>query len=323
MGLRGWGYSIAGVMIGVAGAALGAQSDVNSVDAHLKAAEAAAGPEYNGMFHQLCDASLPVPARAGQPAAGRGAGRGAGGGAGRGPQASPDPSTWHAEPVKVFDNLYWFGQTEYSVWAVTTSAGIIVVDTIYGYSVEDEVVGGMKKLGLDPAKIKYAIVSHGHSDHSGGARYLQEHFGTRVLMSPADWDLLETTGEPKPKRDMVVTDGQKLTLGDTTLTMYITPGHTKGTISTLIPVKDHGTPHTAAIWGGTLFNWAAAAAATSRRRRRRRTGMKSTARPRADSATSSRRRRWTSCCRTIRRSTDRRRSCRRCSRARPAIRIPT
>ena len=130
MGLRGWGYSVAGVMIGVAGAALGAQSDVNSVDAHLKAAEAAAGPEYNGMFHQLCDASLPVPARAGQPAAGRGAGRGAGGGAGRGPQASPDPSTWHAEPVKVFDNLYWFGQTEYSVWAVTTSDGIIVVDTI-------------------------------------------------------------------------------------------------------------------------------------------------------------------------------------------------
>jgi metallo-beta-lactamase class B len=257
MGLRGWGYSLVGVMIGLAGAAIGAQSSVNSVDAHLKAAEAAAGPEYNDMFHQLCDASLPVPPRAGQPAAGRGgAGRGAGGGAGRGPQATPDPATWHAEPVKVFDNLYWFGQTEYSVWAVTTSAGIIVVDTIYGYAVEDEVVGGMKKMGLDPATIKYAIVSHGHADHSGGARYLQEHFGTRVIMSPADWDLLETSPEPKPKRDLIATDGQKLTLGDTTLTMYITPGHTKGTISTLIPVKDHGTPHTAAIWGGTLFNWA-------------------------------------------------------------------
>ena len=54
---------------------------------------------------------------------------------------------------------------------------------------------------------------------------------------------------------MVATDGQKLTLGDTTLTMYITPGHTLGTISTLIPVKDSGTPHLVAEWGGTVFNW--------------------------------------------------------------------
>ena len=52
---------------------------------------------------------------------------------------------------------------------------------------------------------------------------------------------------------MVVTDGQKLTLGDTTLTMYITPGHTAGTVSTLIPVKDRGTPHLVAEWGGTLI----------------------------------------------------------------------
>ena len=113
----------------------------------------------------------------------------------------------------------------------------------------------MKKLGLDPATIKYAIVSHGHSDHSGGARYLQDHFGTRVIMSAADWDLLDRSTQTKPKRDMVATDGQKLTLGDTTLTLYLTPGHTLGTISTLIPVKDGGKPHLVAEWGGTQFNW--------------------------------------------------------------------
>ena len=54
---------------------------------------------------------------------------------------------------------------------------------------------------------------------------------------------------------MVATDGEKLTLGDTTLTLYLTPGHTLGTISTIIPVKDHGTPHVVAEWGGTAFNW--------------------------------------------------------------------
>jgi metallo-beta-lactamase class B len=236
-----------GVALALSGAIAGAQSDPGTVDAHLAAAKAAAGQEYDHIFHLLCDSSLPAPApaaaaRDGQAARGRSAG-------------PPERSTWHAEPIKVFDNLYWVGQTEYSAWAVNTSDGIILVDTIYGYSVEDEVVGGLKKLGLDPAKIKYAIVSHGHADHSGGAKYLQEHFGTRVLLSAADWDLLDKSPEPKPKRDMVVTDGQKFTLGDTTLTMYLTPGHTAGTISTIIPVKDNGKPHVVALWGGTLFNW--------------------------------------------------------------------
>ena len=136
-----------------------------------------------------------------------------------------------------------------------TSAGIILVDTIFDYSVEDEVVGGLKKLGLDPAQIKYAIVSHGHGDHSGGAKYLQDHFGTRIILSAADWDLLDRSTGTRPKRDMVATDGHKLTLGDTTLTMYVTPGHTLGTISTIIPVTDGGAPHVVAEWGGTMFNW--------------------------------------------------------------------
>jgi metallo-beta-lactamase class B len=159
--------------------------------------------------------------------------------------------------VKVFDNLYFVGEVEYSVWAVTTSAGIILIDAIFDYSVEDEVVGGLKKLGLDPTTIKYVVVSHGHRDHVGGARYLQDRFGARVVMSADDWDLVDRTTAtwPRPKRDMVATDGQRITLGDTTITLYLTPGHTLGTISTVIPVKDGTRTHTAAAWGGTAFNW--------------------------------------------------------------------
>ena len=107
------------------------------------------------------------------------------------PAGPPDRAAWYAEPVKVFDNLYYVGMTEYSAWAVTTSAGIILIDTIYDYSVEAEVVDGLRKLGLDPKTIKYAIVSHGHGDHSGGAKYLQDTFGTQDLLSAADWDLME------------------------------------------------------------------------------------------------------------------------------------
>ena len=221
-------------------AARGQTDSANTPEAHIAAAKAAAQQDHLGLFDRVCGSltSAPATARVASET-----------------QTTLARGNWHAEPVKVFDNLYFVGQTEYSAWAVTTSAGIILVDTIYDYSVEDEVVGGLRKLGLDPASIKYAIVSHGHGDHSGGAKYLQDHYGTRIILSADDWNLLDRSNGTKPKRDMVATDGQKLTLGDTTLTMYITPGHTYGTISTLIPVKDRGVPHLAAEWGGTAFNW--------------------------------------------------------------------
>jgi len=227
-------------------AVLFAQSGQQAVDTHVAAAKAAAGGEHTSIFG-LCNAPAP-PAAAAAPRGQR---------ANAQPLGPPDRAQWHAEPMKVFDNLYFVGMTEYSVWAVNTSDGIILIDAIYDYSIEDEVANGLPKVGLDPKKIKYVIVSHGHIDHAGGAKFLQDRFGARVIMGAADWDLLERTGGawPKPKRDMTATDGQRLTLGETTLTLYLTPGHTLGTISTLIPVKDGGRPHVAALWGGTGFNW--------------------------------------------------------------------
>ena len=241
-------FVLAGALAtGLGGASASGQSGADTVEAHVAAAKAAAGTYHQGLFTSLCStANIQPPAT---PQRGQRA-------TGATPPGPPDRSTWHAEPVKVFDNLYYVGMTEYSAWAVKTSDGIILLDTIYDYSIEDEVAGGLKKLGLDPATIKYALVSHGHADHFGGAKFLQEHYGTKVLMSAADWELIAASRNPnKPTRDTVVGDGQKLTLGDTTLTFTLTPGHTPGTVSTLIPVKDNGTPHLVAEWGGTGFNF--------------------------------------------------------------------
>jgi metallo-beta-lactamase class B len=214
--------------------------DEGSAEAHVAAAKVAAGESYGHIFHNLCIAPAPGPITDGAEA------------------AAPGLAEFHVEPVKVFDNLYFVGEKEYSAWAVTTSAGIILLDTIWDYSVADEIVGGLKKLGFDPAQIKYAVVTHGHRDHVGGAKYLQDHFGTRIILSADDWDLVEQSPRiaAKPKRDLVATDGEKLTLGDTTLTLYLTPGHTLGTISVLVPVIDNGKPHLVAEWGGTGFNFA-------------------------------------------------------------------
>jgi len=216
-----------------------------SVDSHVAASKAAAGTLFTALQQRVCESAIPV-ARAG--------GAGQAGGAGR--QAGPPPaSSWHAEPAKVFDNLYFVGMTEYSAWALTTSQGIILLDAIFDYSVEDEVVNGLKTLGLNPADIKYVLVSHAHTDHIGGAKYLQEHFNARVVMSKEDWDFADRTipERIRPKRDIEAKDGDTLMLGDTTIAMHLTPGHTPGTISSIYKVKDRGTTHTVATWGGTTI----------------------------------------------------------------------
>ena len=134
-----------------------------------------------------------------------------------------------------------------------------MIDTNFDWDVK-ELVAGLLQYGLDPADIKYVIVTHAHDDRYWGARTLQDTYpNLHVIMSEADWSVVaKDTSQPrlKPRKDLVATDGQKLTLGDTTVSIYITPGHTPGTLSLIFPLK-YGfgkETHVAAMWGGTDYN---------------------------------------------------------------------
>src|SRR5688500_9967373 len=74
-------------------------------------------------------------------------------------------------PFKVFDNLYYVGPGFVSVWVISTSDGLIVVDGAQEPYV-DHVIDGIRKVGLDPRNIRYILVSHGHLDHFGGVARL-------------------------------------------------------------------------------------------------------------------------------------------------------
>jgi metallo-beta-lactamase class B len=215
----------------------------DSIDAHLVAARNAAGFDFTGTLARLCVAPpmMPMGIRDMKP----------------GPP--PARETWFTEPAKVFDNLYFVGSKIHSSWALTSSQGIIILDTLFTYNSEEEIVGGLKKLGLDPSKIKYVIISHAHSDHVGGAKLLQDRFGARIVMGAPDWDSIDKSvngyPEGKPKRDIVADDGQKISVGDASVRIVTTPGHTPGTLSAIFDVKDHGKTLTVAYSGGTAFNF--------------------------------------------------------------------
>ena len=67
------------------------------------------------------------------------------------------------EPTRIFDNVYFIGMPSQNVWAITTSAGIILLDTLNSEAeARDIIVPSMQKAGLDPKQIKYIVVGHGH-----------------------------------------------------------------------------------------------------------------------------------------------------------------
>jgi metallo-beta-lactamase class B len=222
-----------------------AQTPSRTVEDLVSAAKVAAGTDWSGTFTRLC---IPPPAGA---ARGRGAG-----GRGAAP-ATPPPERWHAEPAKVADNLYFLGTRVHHSWALAGSDGIILIEALYHYAVADEVAGGMKKLGLDMSKVKYAVMSHAHGDHDGGAAYLQDAIpGLRLVYGAADWDAIDKLSDRpggKPKRDMVGSDGLKLAVGDASIQIVTMPGHTPGTLSYLFEIKDNGKPLRVAYVGGTAI----------------------------------------------------------------------
>jgi metallo-beta-lactamase class B len=230
-----------------------AQPAANTIDAHLAAAKKAAGFDFPGLLAALCIAPRNAPPPDVPPAPPTSS---------RARARAPDRAVFtspYAEPARVFDDVYFVGTKDRSSWALTTSEGIILIDTAFEYEAEEVIVGGLEKLGLDPATVKYVLISHAHPGEVGGAKLMQDRFGSRIVMGEGDWEMIDKSvnlfPNGKPKRDIAVTDNREITLGDRTVSLVPMPGHTPGTVSMIFQVKDKGTPRAVAFSGGTEFNF--------------------------------------------------------------------
>ena len=163
-------------------------------------------------------------------------------------------------PVKLFDNLYAVGNSESVVYAITTSEGIVLLDSGHPGDLDKLVLPGLQSLGLDPARIKYVLLGHGHNDHYGGAAALQKR-GVRIGTTDADWSTIaaerptQLFGDiAKPERDLVIREGEPLVVGDITITPVAIPGHTPGSLAFIFPVRDGSNKHMAGLFGGTVLS---------------------------------------------------------------------
>ena len=169
-----------------------------------------------------------------------------------------NPEVQRIAPFQVFDNLYYVGARWVSAWLLVSDQGLILFDALYG-DLTDIAINGIRELGFNPDDIRYVIVSHAHYDHIGGARRLQEEFGSVVMMTEADWNMTTEPAVyqeyPTPIRHLSVSDGSTLNLGRTRLRFMQTPGHTPGVLSTRFTVYDNGYPHEAFLFGGAGLNF--------------------------------------------------------------------
>lgn len=154
-------------------------------------------------------------------------------------------------PARPFDSVFFVGASSVSVWAIDTGDGLILIDSMWNAAeAEQIVIPGLQSFGYDGFDIKALIISHEHIDHYGGAAWLQKTYGMPLYASELAWaGMAKQTGDI-PTKDRVLRDCDKFTVGNTTLRVYHTPGHSPGCLSFLIPLYDHGEKHIAGFYGG-------------------------------------------------------------------------
>jgi metallo-beta-lactamase class B len=193
------------------------------------------------------------------------------------PRLEPFPAPSPAAVLggqRLFDNFYWIGNTGIGAWLITSNDGYILFDTMNSEDdARDIIIPAIKKLNLDPMKIKYLVFGHNHFDHTGGGEYIQRMTGAKAVMHRDDWEIyLRSTGRgggrggrrgasptggetaaappavpaappPKMKRDIDATDGMTIKVGDVSATIFQMTGHTPGSIGMVVPVKYQGRLH--------------------------------------------------------------------------------
>lgn len=174
-----------------------------------------------------------------------------------------DPQSQITEPYQAFDNVYYVGICWVSSWLIKTSDGLALIDTVYE-PYTDQLIDNIKKLGFNPADIKMVLVTHGHFDHAGGVSTLKSLINAKFVMPQKGWDealanARQSQGKPgawtmPAAPDVIVKDGDVLTVGDTKFYVYETPGHTWGTTSYAWDVKDGDKAYRAITIGGLGLN---------------------------------------------------------------------
>jgi len=169
-------------------------------------------------------------------------------------QANPD---WHRRipGFRIAGNLYYVGTADLAAYLVATPQGNILINSDFKEDVP-AIRGSIEGLGFKYADTKIILISHAHGDHDEGVGVIKSDTGARLMVMDADVAAVESTapGRPGAKVDRVLHDRDTVSLGGSTLTARLTPGHTPGCTTWTMPVADGGRMLNAVIVGSPNVN---------------------------------------------------------------------
>lgn len=167
------------------------------------------------------------------------------------------------DPFQVAPGIYYVGTSYVGSYLIDTGEGLILLDQAFAESVYLQ-MESIRKLGYDPKDIKMLLVSHAHLDHCGGTRLFQEYTGAKVYMSREDnkmmkenpfWAHFGYVNWIDFDVDEFYDDNQPIKMGNIEIKTKLTPGHTPGTTSFFIDVKDKaGNVYHVGMHGGVGLN---------------------------------------------------------------------
>jgi len=157
--------------------------------------------------------------------------------------AFSQPKGWNDPfpPFRIMDNLYYVGTKELASYLFVTPQGDILMNTGYESSVP-VIKGSVEKLGFKFSDIKILIAGHAHPDHVGGDNKVKELTGAQVVVGRLDAEKTKEFHPPGQEHpiDRLVDEGDTVSLGGTTLTAHLMPGHTRGCLAWSTTLKENG-----------------------------------------------------------------------------------
>jgi metallo-beta-lactamase class B len=167
-------------------------------------------------------------------------------------QALTLPESWSkpTAPFRIIGNVYYVGTEGLASYLVATPQGHVLIDGGLPQAAPI-IASNIETLGYSVRDVRYLLNSHAHFDHSGGLAQLKQATGAQLVASEGDRSALEggfylgyednhELDAPPVNVDRAIRDGDTVTVGGTTLTANLTPGHTRGCTSWSMPVSEGG-----------------------------------------------------------------------------------
>lgn len=174
------------------------------------------------------------------------------------------PSKYAIDPFRIADGLYYVGDKQVCVHLIETKEGLILLDSGF-FHTNHLLTESIRKLGFDPADVRWILHTHEHFDHFGAAEEFRNLYGTKLAISAVgaqslrehperalmDWS--DSPYEAIPTFDYELQDGEVFEFGGVKIRCVLTPGHALGVMSFFFDVTDNGQTYLAGLFGGAGY----------------------------------------------------------------------